>query len=203
MLKVRQWQIFFLTIKQICLLACKTIVLWCGYIHLLFSSIMIYSRKPYLRSITPILGSPHIYTSSFVFPYGIWRSFSAKFILLALLIAQRRNWIFCNSKNKLQNHDFYKEMGLCLLPELFIFCSYSFVGGQISVRHSDGALISCTITPFAFGLNSCAVANKWDQAIRLCRHIQVCFTILAEILQVGIRMLEPHCSDLNLIKNIW
>uniref|UniRef100_A0A8R1TQ96 Intraflagellar transport protein 80 homolog n=1 Tax=Onchocerca volvulus TaxID=6282 RepID=A0A8R1TQ96_ONCVO len=49
---------------------------------------------------------------------------------------------------------------------------HNFVGNHISVRRSDGALIPCTITPFAFALNSCIVANKWDQAIRLCRHIR-------------------------------
>uniref|UniRef100_A0A1I7VWG2 WD_REPEATS_REGION domain-containing protein n=1 Tax=Loa loa TaxID=7209 RepID=A0A1I7VWG2_LOALO len=48
----------------------------------------------------------------------------------------------------------------------------NFVGSHISVRRSDGALIPCTITPFAPALNSCVAANKWDQAIRLCRHIR-------------------------------
>ncbi|KAM3728232.1 Intraflagellar transport protein [Dirofilaria immitis] len=49
---------------------------------------------------------------------------------------------------------------------------HNFVGNHISVRRSDGALISCTITPFASALNLFISSNKWDQAIRLCRHIR-------------------------------
>ncbi|VDM92982.1 unnamed protein product, partial [Litomosoides sigmodontis] len=49
---------------------------------------------------------------------------------------------------------------------------HNFVGSHISVRRSDGALIPCTVTPFAIALNSFITANKWDQAIRLCRHVQ-------------------------------
>ncbi|KAK6112742.1 WD domain G-beta repeat family protein [Brugia pahangi] len=49
---------------------------------------------------------------------------------------------------------------------------YNFVGSHISIRRSDGALIPCTITPFASILNASVSANKWDQAIRLCRHMR-------------------------------
>uniref|UniRef100_A0A1I8EJ94 WD_REPEATS_REGION domain-containing protein n=1 Tax=Wuchereria bancrofti TaxID=6293 RepID=A0A1I8EJ94_WUCBA len=49
---------------------------------------------------------------------------------------------------------------------------YNFVGSHISIRRSDGALISSTITPFASILNAWVSANKWDQAIRLCRHMR-------------------------------
>ncbi|VBB35204.1 unnamed protein product, partial [Acanthocheilonema viteae] len=50
---------------------------------------------------------------------------------------------------------------------------HNFVGSHILVRRSDGAFVPCTVTPFAFALNSFITANKWDQAIRLCRHIRV------------------------------
>uniref|UniRef100_A0A915Q7B6 Intraflagellar transport protein 80 homolog n=1 Tax=Setaria digitata TaxID=48799 RepID=A0A915Q7B6_9BILA len=49
---------------------------------------------------------------------------------------------------------------------------HSFVGNHISVRRSDGALVSCSITPFPAALTSCIAAGRWDQAIRLCRHIR-------------------------------
>ncbi|VDN07794.1 unnamed protein product [Thelazia callipaeda] len=47
----------------------------------------------------------------------------------------------------------------------------TFVGNHISVRRSDGALIPCTISPFPAALITLLTASKWDQSIRLCRHV--------------------------------
>ncbi|VDM83988.1 unnamed protein product, partial [Strongylus vulgaris] len=42
----------------------------------------------------------------------------------------------------------------------------------INLRRSDGSLVATTIPPFAGSLLEYTSNSKWDQAIRLCRHIK-------------------------------
>ncbi|GAB6033115.1 Intraflagellar transport protein 80 [Chamberlinius hualienensis] len=48
----------------------------------------------------------------------------------------------------------------------------NFIGNQLNVRRSDGSLVSFITTPYAATLNSYVTANKWDDAIRLCRKLK-------------------------------
>uniref|UniRef100_A0A0M3IE26 WD_REPEATS_REGION domain-containing protein n=1 Tax=Ascaris lumbricoides TaxID=6252 RepID=A0A0M3IE26_ASCLU len=48
----------------------------------------------------------------------------------------------------------------------------AFIGNHVSVRRSDGSLVPCGVSPFPAALSAYIAASKWDQAIRLCRHIK-------------------------------
>ncbi len=50
----------------------------------------------------------------------------------------------------------------------------SFNGTNCTIRKADGALISISgVTPYASILQEFSKKKSWEQAIRLCRHIQV------------------------------
>ncbi|VDN23637.1 unnamed protein product [Cylicostephanus goldi] len=48
----------------------------------------------------------------------------------------------------------------------------SFNDNVVSLRRSDGSIVTTTIPPFAEALLKHTANSKWDQAIRLCRHIK-------------------------------
>uniref|UniRef100_A0A0N5A873 Intraflagellar transport protein 80 homolog n=1 Tax=Syphacia muris TaxID=451379 RepID=A0A0N5A873_9BILA len=48
----------------------------------------------------------------------------------------------------------------------------TYFGNHVSIRRSDAALIPCAVPPFALALWRYTTASKWDQALKLCRHIQ-------------------------------
>ncbi|CAJ0606800.1 unnamed protein product [Cylicocyclus nassatus] len=48
----------------------------------------------------------------------------------------------------------------------------SFIDNVVSLRRSDGSIVTTTIPPFAEALLKHTANSKWDQAIRLCRHIK-------------------------------
>ncbi|KHJ90876.1 hypothetical protein OESDEN_09267, partial [Oesophagostomum dentatum] len=48
----------------------------------------------------------------------------------------------------------------------------SFTDNVISLRRSDGSIVATTIPPFAGSLLQYTANSKWDQAIRLCRHVK-------------------------------
>ncbi|KAL6734894.1 hypothetical protein Aduo_005385 [Ancylostoma duodenale] len=47
-----------------------------------------------------------------------------------------------------------------------------FTDNVISLRRSDGSIVTTTIPPFSGSLLQYAAQSKWDQAIRLCRHVK-------------------------------
>ncbi|CAJ0577348.1 unnamed protein product, partial [Mesorhabditis spiculigera] len=57
----------------------------------------------------------------------------------------------------------------------------NFTKNQVVLRRSDGSLVPIALSPFAGTLLAHADASKWDEAIRLCRHIgdDVLWAILA------------------------
>uniref|UniRef100_A0A914ZMI5 Intraflagellar transport protein 80 homolog n=1 Tax=Parascaris univalens TaxID=6257 RepID=A0A914ZMI5_PARUN len=57
-----------------------------------------------------------------------------------------------------------------VFPELWD--KIQFIGNHVSVRRSDGSLVPCGVSPFPAALSAYIAASKWDQAIRLCRHIK-------------------------------
>ncbi|VDN28090.1 unnamed protein product [Gongylonema pulchrum] len=82
-------------------------------------------------------------------------------------------WLYPSSvfvdRDMLQKTIFEKDdIDLGKAPNLL-----TFVGNHVSARRSDGALIPCSITPFPAALCAHIAASRWDQAIRLCRHIKV------------------------------
>ena len=62
-----------------------------------------------------------------------------------------------------------------------LFCSeygrslslISFINNQINMRRIDGALVSCSITPYCEILHGFVASNKWDDALRICRFVNV------------------------------
>lgn len=48
-----------------------------------------------------------------------------------------------------------------------------FGGSQIALRRSDGSQISTSISPYPTVLHGYVSAEKWDEAVRLCRFIKV------------------------------
>ncbi|KIH58022.1 hypothetical protein ANCDUO_11782 [Ancylostoma duodenale] len=50
---------------------------------------------------------------------------------------------------------------------------FRFTDNVISLRRSDGSIVTTTIPPFSGSLLQYAAQSKWDQAIRLCRHVKV------------------------------
>jgi hypothetical protein len=53
----------------------------------------------------------------------------------------------------------------------------SFVGDQVLVRRSDGALVHALVPPYPSILHEYAVLGKWDAAVRLCRFVKVSFKL--------------------------
>ena len=49
----------------------------------------------------------------------------------------------------------------------------SFYGPRCMVRRADGASISAHVCPYPFLLFEHVAAKQWDQALRLCRHVNV------------------------------
>ncbi|RCN33709.1 WD domain, G-beta repeat protein, partial [Ancylostoma caninum] len=49
---------------------------------------------------------------------------------------------------------------------------FRFTDNVISLRRSDGSIVTTTIPPFSGSLLQYAAQSKWDQAIRLCRHVK-------------------------------
>ncbi|KJH48737.1 WD domain, G-beta repeat protein [Dictyocaulus viviparus] len=47
-----------------------------------------------------------------------------------------------------------------------------FTGNLVTLRRSDGSLITSLISPFTSSLVNYIAQSKWDQAIRLCRHLK-------------------------------
>ncbi|KAE9411938.1 hypothetical protein Angca_006320, partial [Angiostrongylus cantonensis] len=47
-----------------------------------------------------------------------------------------------------------------------------FTGSSVILRRSDGSLITSSISPFVSFLLRYTSQSKWDQAIRLCRHLK-------------------------------
>jgi intraflagellar transport protein 80 len=80
-----------------------------------------------------------------------------------------------------------KEIGDCgKSPTLIVY-----VGNHVAVRRSDGSIVSTGVTPFPAALHAYVEKSKWDQALRLCRHIRVststvcsCFTCCAHRMSV-------------------
>lgn len=50
---------------------------------------------------------------------------------------------------------------------------FSFIGSTISLRRSDGSVVTMLVPPFASSLLRYVMQSKWDQAIRLCRQVDV------------------------------
>ncbi|PIO57696.1 hypothetical protein TELCIR_20884, partial [Teladorsagia circumcincta] len=48
----------------------------------------------------------------------------------------------------------------------------SFTGSTITLRRSDGSVITTIVPPFASSLLRYVSQSKWDQAIRLCRQVK-------------------------------
>ncbi|VDK46992.1 unnamed protein product [Anisakis simplex] len=48
----------------------------------------------------------------------------------------------------------------------------AFIGNHVSIRRPDGSLVPCGVSPFPAALSAYIIASKWDQAIRLCRHMR-------------------------------
>lgn len=49
----------------------------------------------------------------------------------------------------------------------------SFTGNQVNMRRVDGALVSCAIPPYCSILHDFVASNKWEDALRLCRFVNV------------------------------
>ena len=53
----------------------------------------------------------------------------------------------------------------------------SFEGNQLGVRRADGSFVNTSISPYPSVLHSYAAISQWEDALSLCRFVQVCCTV--------------------------
>ena len=53
----------------------------------------------------------------------------------------------------------------------------SFLGSHLTIRRSEGSLVTSSISPYPAVLQEYVNMSKWDDAVRLCRFVKVCIKL--------------------------
>ncbi|XP_060517914.1 intraflagellar transport protein 80 homolog [Cylas formicarius] len=84
-----------------------------------------------------------------------------------------------------------------------------FVGTSVSVRRADGALINVPVSPFPELIHLKLQENKWEEAVNLCRNINIdiawaCLAILAvQSTQETLDIAEEAFSNIGLYDKVY